>query len=252
MSSSKTILLTGATGLIGRALTQRFLEHGHTVIACGRRRAALEALAPGMDGNPSRLVPLEADLVKADIEALVANLGQRDLLPHYLVNNARDVEHLRVDAQGRADRAQWMGEFDLGVAVPAALTSSLAATPDSRLEAVVNVASMYGVVAVNPNLYSDPKRGAPAHYGVVKAALIHLTKELAVRLAPRVRVNAVSFGGFAGRTDEAFQARYRTFAPAGRMLSVDEAFAPVEFLLSDKASAITGHNLVADGGWTLW
>jgi len=112
---------------------------------------------------------------------------------------------------------------------------------------------MYGIVTATPALYDDPRNMAPMHYGVAKAALIHLTKEMAVRLAPRgVRVNAVSYGGIEGRADEAFAARYKKLAPLERMLRLDEVHAPVEFLLSAGASGMTGHNLVVDGGWTLW
>ena len=58
---------------------------------------------------------------------------------------------------------------------------ALAAVYDSKLGAVINIGSQYGLVAPNLSLYEDPERGSPLHYGVAKAALSHLTKELAVR-----------------------------------------------------------------------
>ena len=55
---------------------------------------------------------------------------------------------------------------------------------------------MYGIVPPNPNLYKKGESGTPIHYGVAKAALIHLTKELAIRLSDKqVRVNSISYGG---------------------------------------------------------
>ena len=74
-----------------------------------------------------------------------------------------------------------------------------------------------------------------------------------MRLAPRVRINCVAFGGFAGRTNNDFKERYGRMAPLGRMLTEEDAGGPVSFLLDDTASAaMTGHVLVADGGWSIW
>jgi NAD(P)-dependent dehydrogenase (short-subunit alcohol dehydrogenase family) len=253
MSSRKTLLLTGATGLIGRRLARHFLEQGQIVVATSRRRTALDALAAELAGLPGTLVPLEIDLLSADLHSVASDLRQRGLSPHQLVNNARDLANLSPDATGWPRRSQWIAEFELGVVIPAQFAVALATENDSRLEAVVNIASIYGNVASNPHLYDDPKKATPVHYGVAKAALLHLTKELAVRLAPRgIRANAVSYGGVEGRADEAFKTRYARLSPSGRMLHVDEVPGVVEFLLSRAASATTGHNLLADGGWTLW
>mgnify|MGYP003739618353 FL=1 len=121
--------------------------------------------------------------------------------------------------------------------------------PDSRLSSIVNISSMYGIVAPNPLLYDDGLKNSPVHYGVCKAALIHLTKELAVRLAPRnIRVNAISFGGVEGRVDEAFKSRYARLCPLGKMLTEEDLGGSVEFLASEQSRGITGHNLVVDGG----
>lgn len=251
MTAPKTLLLTGATGLIGRRLTRHFLERGHTVIATSRDPANLGALTAETKDASGTLIPIAIDLVAADLHRFVSELHERGGPPHYLVNNARDRANLAADGWPR--RAQWLAEFELGVAVPAELALAVVAAEANRLEAIVNVASIYGVVAVNPRLYAEGENGAPAHYGVTKAALTHLTKELAVRLAPRgIRVNAVSFGGVEGRTDDAFKARYAALAPMGRMLRLDDLPGAIEFLLSPAAAGTTGHNLIVDGGWTLW
>jgi NAD(P)-dependent dehydrogenase (short-subunit alcohol dehydrogenase family) len=72
-------------------------------------------------------------------------------------------------------------------------------------------------------------------------------------LAPRnVQVNCVSFGGVKGRADADFEARYAKLAPTGRMLDEKDIAGPVAYLLSDASVGMTGHNLVVDGGWTVW
>src|SRR5207302_11172280 len=108
---------------------------------------------------------------------MVGHLASRGLLPHFLVNNARDLANLKLAPDGMPSHEQWAAEFMLGVVVPLELTVALASTPGSPLEAVVNIASIYGMVAANPGLYDNPLVESPIHYGTVKAALLHLTRE---------------------------------------------------------------------------
>lgn len=242
-------VLTGAAGKIGRRLTEALLAEGHVVVATSRRE---NAFADHPARKEARLVPIQADPVADGIGPLVAALRERGLRPTGLVNNAVDLSNQALPESGWPTRAQWHLEFDLAVSVPCELAVALAEAAQSRLRSVVNVSSMYGIVPRNPGLYDAPHKDSPMHYGVAKAAMLHLTRELAVRLAPSVRVNAVSFGGVEGRVSEAFKQRYARLLPMGRMLREDETTGPVLFLLSEAASGMTGHNLVVDGGWTTW
>lgn len=252
--SGRAILITGATGKIGRVLVRHFLDAGDCVIAAGRAQDRLDELARGQAGRPGQLATVLVDLCAPDaVPAMVAQLEKIGLQPDCLVNNARSLDFLRVGEDGIATRTAFVGELTLDVIVPYELVMALADMPDSRLRSVVNIGSQYGGVAPNLHLYDDPLRQSPVQYGVAKAALEHLTRELAVRLADRgVRVNCVAFGGVEGRVDEAFRQRYAALCPLGRMLGEHELPGPVDLLLSDGASAITGHIMRVDGGWTAW
>lgn len=252
MNTSNVVCLTGATGKIGRQLVRRFATLGWTVVAVSRSAQNLAALTSEFNDLPGRLEAAVSDLMaEASATELARDLQRRGLLPQCLINNARDITNLAPQSDGRPSAAQWSNEFRLGVTVAHDLTVTLGALPSTPLESVINISSIYGIVASNPHLYTSAGQSF-IHYNVTKAALIHLSRELAVRLAPRIRVNTISYGGVEGRVDADFRQRYAQLCPAGRMLREDEVAGAAEFLASPAASAITGHNLVVDGGWTAW
>jgi NAD(P)-dependent dehydrogenase (short-subunit alcohol dehydrogenase family) len=114
--------------------------------------------------------------------------------------------------------------------------------------AIVNIASMSGSI-VNRGLLQ-------AHYNAAKAAVVHLTRSLALEWCRRgVRVNAISPGYTATpmntRPEVADQARqFEADTPLGRIATVEEIVGPAVFLLSDAASFCTGVDLLVDGGFT--
>ncbi len=114
-------------------------------------------------------------------------------------------------------------EMELDVIQPYRLSVLLALSQNHALQTIVNIGSQYGIVVPNPALYGGSLAQSPIQYGVAKAALHHMTKELAARLAPSVRVNCVAFGGFAGRESAEFNTRYSEMLPAKRMLRLTEA-----------------------------
>ena len=119
--------------------------------------------------------------------------------------------------------------------------------------ALVNVASVYGVVSPDPRIYANPDAGTPLAYTVCKGGLIAMTRYLAVYLAPRgIRANCVSPGGISGNQAPDFLARYTDRVPQRRMAEPMEVADTVAFLLSDGSRHITGQNLIVDGGLTAW
>lgn len=250
----RTILITGGTGKFGYMFVSHFLTAGDCVIVTCRSDESLEKLSTDYPNAGNKLIRIKVDLTEpAAIPALIDQLNAQDLYPDCLVNNARSIRFLKIDQNGLVSRENFVNEYLLDVIVPYELTMALMMQRGSQLCRVVNIGSMYGTVAANPHLYADPVQQSPLQYSVAKAALAHLTKELAVRLACKgIQVNCVAFGGVEGRVDDEFKQRYAQLCPMGRMLRDDEVVGPVEMLLSDKCSGITGHILAVDGGWGIW
>ncbi len=125
---------------------------------------------------------------------------------------------------------------------------------------IINIASDVGVISPNPNIYKRDNFGyegvdfnSPAFYAVSKAGVIHLTKFLAVHWAKKnVRVNCISPAGVYKNQDSGFIKKLAEQIPMGRMALPNEFKGAIVFLASNASSFITGHNLLIDGGRTIW
>lgn len=117
--------------------------------------------------------------------------------------------------------------------------------------AIVNIASIYGVVGNDFTLYEEYGGTSPAAYSAIKGGLINFTRYLASYYGKKgIRVNCVSPGGIFDYQHPSFVTRYEAKVPMGRLGNPDDIAPAVSFLLSDEAKYITGQNLIVDGGWT--
>jgi NAD(P)-dependent dehydrogenase (short-subunit alcohol dehydrogenase family) len=251
---SRTIILTGATGKFGKVLVKYFIENGDKVIAIGRSKKSLNKLKKNYHGNGNNLFLIEANLMsKSSYQIIAKVIKRKKLKPDCLINNARDLKNLKMNKHGEISEDNFLNELKLGVVVPYELSTKLVKLFKNSLRNIVNIGSIYGSVVPNTKLYKKLTDNVPISYGVTKAALEHLTKELAVRFAKKkIRVNCVAFGGVEGRSKNEFKKKYSDLCPIGRMLREDEIPGPIDSILSKKTSGMTGHVLIVDGGWSLW
>ncbi len=251
---SRTIIITGATGKFGKILVNNFINNGDIVVAVGRSSNLLDNLKLNISRNYENLYLVQTDLMADNsIAKVIKSINDHRLQPDSLINNARNLEYLKLDEEGRASSENFLNEFKLGVVVPYQFTLSLVDAFKESFKNVLNIGSIYGSVVPNLNLYDNPQNDSSIQYGVTKSALEKLTKELSVRLAKKsVRVNCAAFGGLESENNNELTKRYSDLCPSGRMLNEKDIFGPIDMLLSENTTSITGHVLMIDGGWTLW
>jgi len=250
----RVVLLTGATGYLGRILARGFAVAGAVVLVNSRSSSRAQALANELVAAGGQALPLAFDVTDsaARLAALTwvqQQFGRLDIL----INNAMAVFEPRDFArsyQVGVVAANDLIEDSLGL-----LGTSAARNPGGA--SVINMASMYGVVSPDPSLYGRNFPPNPVEYGAAKAGLLQLTRHLGVALGPRrIRVNALSPGPFPSAEVQEqspdFIQRLGQRNPLGRIGRPEELVGPALFLASDAASYVTGANLPVDGGWTSW
>jgi NAD(P)-dependent dehydrogenase (short-subunit alcohol dehydrogenase family) len=117
---------------------------------------------------------------------------------------------------------------------------------------LVNISSIYGVVAPKFEIYNNTLMTMPVEYAAIKSALLHLNKYVAAYVNDsKFRINSVSPGGILDLQPKAFLSAYRENTHGEGMLKVDEVIGSILFLLSEQSKYVTGQNIIVDDGFTL-
>jgi len=255
----RAALITGGAGHIGAVMADALAELGAAVAVLDIDEAGCERVAAQINRDYGvETLALAVDLfdeaaVKAAPGQVADKLGRLDIL----INNAAFVGTSKLEGWAVPFAEQsvdtWRRALEINLTAAFALTQAAAGLlAASGRGAVINVSSIYGMLAPDFSLYEGTSMGNPAAYGASKGGIIQLTRYLAAALAPDVRVNAISPGGVWRSQPEAFHERYKARAPLGRMAVEEDFKGAVAYLASDLSAYVTGHNLVVDGGWSIW
>jgi NAD(P)-dependent dehydrogenase (short-subunit alcohol dehydrogenase family) len=248
----QVVLLTGGYGHLGRAITAGLLAHGAHVVVLGRSETSFES---AFDVRPDTLHFLPCDVASTDsVRTAFQRSNELYGLPSVLINNAYYGQGQQADALTDADFARSL-DGSVGTAYRC-LREALPYLRERGAGKIINVASMYGVVAPDFAAYDEhPQFLNPPHYGAGKAAMIQLTKYFASYLGPEnIQVNCVSPGAFPSdnvRAVAEFERELRQRIPLERVGEPQDLAGAFVFLSSAAANFVTGHNLVVDGGWTI-
>jgi 3-oxoacyl-[acyl-carrier protein] reductase len=242
--TGKVAFVTGGSGDIGKAIAQALAGSGADVVVsyvgdAGRADAAVEAIRKaGGRGHAVQLDQRDPKSIDASVEQVMGNFGRIDIL----VNNAawnigipfRDLDALTADIWDRVLETNLRGPFLLCRAFASELRRHKAGR-------IVNIASIAGLAPA----------GSSIAYAAGKSALIHLTRCLAVAMAPDVTVNCIAPGLVEGtrmaeRLPEEVKQSARSQVILGRTGSADDiAQMAVAYC---RADSVTGQTIVVDGG----
>lgn len=236
-------IVTGGSRGIGRGVARVLSERGVRVVITGRRPAELEATAAELGSG--QILPVAGDATDpAHIEDAVDRALAWGGAVNFVVNNAGYLPAGETLVDGGPER--WLEAVRVNVAGPLQwMGAAWRAWMSEHGGAIVNVASI-AADRVAPNT------GA---YSLSKSALVQATKQLALELAPGVRVNAVSPGfTWSDTTATALERGGESLAavhPLNRLGQPEDIGRAVAFLLSEDAGWITGETLLVDGGYSL-
>ncbi|HEX7363472.1 MAG TPA: SDR family oxidoreductase [Bryobacteraceae bacterium] len=252
--SGRTVVITGACGLIGRELVRAFATRGAAVAAVDITSLESRDGVPPPDG--ARVLQLKADITKtSEITAVIRDVLQRFDHIDVLVNS----HHYKPVGFTEARPETFPDELWDAIVEVNLKATFLTCREVGRLMleqgtgSIINLASTYGVVSSNPSLYEGNSLGNPVAYSASKGGVIMLTKYLGAYWAGRgVRVNCITPHGVSSHQEPSFVERFSKSSPMQRLMEPSEIVGAALFLASSASSYATGSNLLVEGGWTAW
>ena len=238
----KIIIVTGGSGLIGKAIVSDIYKKG---------------------GVPINIdLAVESDLIKGTLKADITNDASIKDVVTKIISEFGRIDGLVNNAYPRTkdwgtkfediDPDSWRKNVDMQMNSYFVFCQTvLEHMKSAQSGSIVNIASIYGVVGNDFTLYEAYGGTSPAAYSAIKGGIINFTRYLASYYGKDgIRINCVSPGGIKDNQHSSFIERYESKVPMRRLGTPDDIAPAVSFLLSDESKYITGHNLMVDGGWT--
>jgi NAD(P)-dependent dehydrogenase (short-subunit alcohol dehydrogenase family) len=256
MLSNKVIVITGGAGLIGKVFVKAVVENGGTAVIA--------------DINPQLGIEvknrLQSELNTSNIDFIELNITSKDSLQSAiqilqkkypsidaLVNNAypRNKQYGRHFFDVEYDDFVENTGMNLGGYFTASQQFALFFKKQG-FGNIINISSIYGVVAPKFEVYEDTQMTMPVEYAAIKAGLIHLTKYMAKYFkGSNIRVNALSPGGIFDHQPAKFLKAYQQECLNKGMLDKSDLQGTLIYLLSDMSQYVNGQNIIVDDGFSL-
>lgn len=246
------VVVTGGAGLLGKEFCQAIATNGSIAIMAERElsvaKKAVEAL--GME----RIIPAQIDITDINsIQKLITSISEKFGKIDALINSA----YPRNKNYGNDFFEVTYNDFCENVGMNLGgyfLTSQQFAKffYEQGYGNIINLASIYGVVAPRFEIYNNTQMTNPVEYAAIKSGLIHITKYMAKYFKGKnIRVNTITLGGIEDKQPEPFLKAYKEFCLNKGMLNAKDISGTVLYLLSDLSEFVNGQNIVVDDGFTL-
>lgn len=248
----RVAIVTGAVGQLGTQMAIALSEAGANVVIADLNLSDCQRKARAISKNVSQCIGLELDVTKKKsirkMTALVLKkFGKIDIL----INNAGIAVFTPFKERKLSEFEKVLKVNINGMFLCSQIISGQMIKQNRGN--IINIGSIYGIVSPDPRIYANSGRNSSEVYGISKAGVISLTRYLAVHLAKyNIRVNCISPGGIFNNQSPKFVKNYCQHTPLARMGKDTDLKGAVVYLASEASAYVTGHNLVVDGGWTIW
>jgi NAD(P)-dependent dehydrogenase (short-subunit alcohol dehydrogenase family) len=255
----KVALITGGAGWLGSVMAESLAQAGAKVVIIDCKETAVAEVTGRLKEQGLNVAGAVFDVMndkplREGIDIIAEEHGRIDVLVNCAVVHAEG----NLDEQGLDDFRKAFGNSAAYAIAAQQVTKYMRKTGGGS---IINIGSMYGLVTSYPEVYEGLMDPAPMTYGMDKAAVIQMTRYMAIYWAKEgIRVNCLSPGAFPNADNEAyvnnpkmseFMERLVSKIPLGRIGKPAELKGALLFLASDASSYVTGQNMVVDGGWTV-
>jgi NAD(P)-dependent dehydrogenase (short-subunit alcohol dehydrogenase family) len=256
--SEKVVFLTGAAGLLGTQYATALSSVGANVVLADINYNKCKKIEKELkEKNNVSPFSIKMDISnKKSIDNAIAKVMKKFSKIDVLVNNAvfPETQKERSIQFEKFPLELWNKIFAVNVTGVFLCNQKIGSIMVKQKKgSIINISSMYGIVAADQRIYGNSGLNSTAAYAVTKSSLFNFTRYLASYWRNTgVRINTLTLGGVENNQDPKFIQKYSEKTMIGRMAKKNEFTGALIFLSSDASSYMTGSNMVVDGGWTAW
>jgi len=256
MLKNKVVVITGGAGLIGKEFVKAVIENGGIAIIADINEQIGEEVKENISKelNTSNIDFIKLDITsKESLNKCLNYLDKKYKRIDALVNNA----YPRNKNYGKDFFEVEYSDFveNTGLNLGGYFTASQQFAQYFKSQGygnIINISSIYGVVAPKFEVYENTSMTMPVEYAAIKSGLIHLTKYMAKYFkGMNIKVNALSPGGILNSQPEAFLEKYKEICLNKGMLDNSDLKGTLVYLLSDMSRYVNGQNIIVDDGFCL-
>lgn len=247
LNGQVAVVTAGLQGL-GLEIAELLSSMGARVIITSRDTSKVNAFESSGNNIEARPLAFETDAVKSFVSGVIDTYGSLNILVNCAAGRTPGLAVEDTEIENLLE--------EMNASVGASFLcarETVARCDEANISSIVNMGSVYGVLAVDHRIYDESGRQTPLAYACAKGSLVQMTRYLAAYWAPLgVRVNCISPGGVRREQTKEFLERYSARVPMGRMAEASEVAAAAAFLAAPASGYITGENLMVDGGLNIW